>query len=89
MPPQSLDFNLIEQIWGKLENKVDRSIVHSKESFWRELQKAWENTGFEVPRKYIDTLPERFAAITAAKVGQTKYPGQKCIKAVVLSSYNI
>lgn len=39
-PPQSPDLNPIEQIWGDLENKLDRSIVHSKESLWLELQKA-------------------------------------------------
>ncbi len=37
-PPQSLDLNPIELIWGELENKLDRSIVHSKESLWLELQ---------------------------------------------------
>ncbi len=42
-PIQSPDLNTIEQIWGELENKLDRSIVHSKESFWLELQKAWDN----------------------------------------------
>ncbi len=30
--PQSPDLNPIEQIWGKLQNKLDRSIVNSKES---------------------------------------------------------
>uniref|UniRef100_A0A4W6F418 Tc1-like transposase DDE domain-containing protein n=1 Tax=Lates calcarifer TaxID=8187 RepID=A0A4W6F418_LATCA len=67
-PPQ-----LIEQIWGKLENKLDRSIVHSKESLWLELQKAWDNIGVEVLRKYTDTMPERCATVIAAKGGHTKY----------------
>ncbi len=60
-PPQSLDLNPIEQICGKLENKLDRSIVHSKESLWLELQKAWSNISVEVLRKYIDTMTERCA----------------------------
>ena len=72
-PPQSLDLNPIEQIWGELENKLDRSIVHSKESLWLELQKAWDNISAEVLRKYIDTMPERCAAVIAAKGGHTKY----------------
>lgn len=37
-PPQSPD--PIEHIWGELENKLDRSIVHSKESLRLELQKT-------------------------------------------------
>uniref|UniRef100_A0A8C1SFT1 Uncharacterized protein n=1 Tax=Cyprinus carpio TaxID=7962 RepID=A0A8C1SFT1_CYPCA len=48
--------NPIEQIWGELENKLDRSIVPSKESLWLELQKAWDNISVEVLRKYIDTI---------------------------------
>ncbi len=58
----------IKQIWGELENKLDRSIVHSNESLWLELQKAWDNVSVEVLRKYIDTMPERYAAVIAAKV---------------------
>ena len=53
-PPQSTDLNPIEQIWGELENKLDRSIVHSKESLWLEFQKAWDNISVEVLGKYID-----------------------------------
>uniref|UniRef100_A0A671T8F6 Tc1-like transposase DDE domain-containing protein n=1 Tax=Sinocyclocheilus anshuiensis TaxID=1608454 RepID=A0A671T8F6_9TELE len=72
-PPQSPDLNPSEQIWGELENKLDRSIVHSKEILWLELQKAWDNISVEVLRKYIDTMPERCAAVNAAKGGHTKY----------------
>ncbi len=32
LTPQSPDPNPIKQIWGELENKLNRSIVHSKES---------------------------------------------------------
>ncbi len=31
-PPKSPGLKPIEQIWGKLENKPDRSIVHAKEN---------------------------------------------------------
>ena len=49
------------------------SIVHSKESLWLELRKAWDNVSVDVLRKYIDTMPERCAAVIAAKGGHTKY----------------
>uniref|UniRef100_A0A673JES4 Tc1-like transposase DDE domain-containing protein n=1 Tax=Sinocyclocheilus rhinocerous TaxID=307959 RepID=A0A673JES4_9TELE len=68
-PPQSPNLNPIEQIWGELENKQGRSIVHLKESLWLELQKSWDNINVEVLRKYIDTMPERCAAVIAAKDG--------------------
>ncbi len=70
LAPQSPDLKPIEQIWGELENKLDRSIVHSKESLWLELQeKAWDDISVEVLRKYIDTMSERCAAVIAAKGG--------------------
>ncbi len=72
-PPQSPDLNPIEQIWGKFENKLDRCIVHSKESLWLGLQKAWDSISVEVLRKYIDTMPERCAAVITTKGGHTKY----------------
>ena len=72
-PPQSPDLNPIEQIWGVLEDKLDRSKVHSKETLWNELQKTWNITSVETLRKYIDTMPRRCAAVIAAKGGHTKY----------------
>ena len=72
-PSQSPDLKPIKQIWGELENKLDRSIVHSKESLWLELQKAWDNISVEVLKKYIDSMTERCAAVIAAKGGHTKY----------------
>ncbi len=70
--PQSLDLNPTEQIWGEFENNLDRSIVHSKEHLWLELQKALDNFSVVI-RKYIDTMPERCAVVFAAKGGDTKY----------------
>ncbi len=76
-PPQSPDLNPIEQIWGELETKLDRSIVHSKESLWLELQEAWDDISVEALRKYIDTyidtMPEICAAVIAVKGGHIKY----------------
>uniref|UniRef100_A0A4W6E144 Tc1-like transposase DDE domain-containing protein n=1 Tax=Lates calcarifer TaxID=8187 RepID=A0A4W6E144_LATCA len=69
LAPQSPDLNTIEQIWAELENKRDRFIAHSKESLWLELQKARDNISVEFLRKYIDTMPEEYAA----KGGYTKY----------------
>ena len=88
-PPQSTDLNPIKQIWGELENKLDRSIVNLKESLWLELQKAWDNIRVEVLRKYIDTLPERCAAVIAAIGGHTKLLKLKVEKTVGLTSSDI
>ncbi len=75
-PPQSPDLNPMEQIWGELENTLDRYIVHSKERLWLELQKAWDNISVEFLRKYIDAMPERCAAVIAAKGGHKVKSGK-------------
>ncbi len=72
-PPQSADVNPIKQFWAELENKLDRYIIQSKESFWLELQKSWDNFSVKVLRKYVDTMPERCVSVIAAKGGHTKY----------------
>ncbi len=50
---------IFKRFQGELENKLDKSIVHSKENLRLELQKAWDNISVEVLRKYIKTVPER------------------------------
>ncbi len=87
LPPQSLDLKNIEQIWSELENKLYRSIVHSKERLWVELQKAWDNISVEVLRKYIDTMPERCAAVGGHKYFKVKSGLKK--KTVWLTSSDI
>ncbi len=69
---ESRDLSPIEQIWGELENKLDRSIVHSKDSLWLELQKAWDNISveFSVNTVYLHYARE---TVIAAKDGHTKY----------------
>lgn len=39
-PPEIPDLNLIKLICGDLENKLDRSLVHSKESLGLQLQRV-------------------------------------------------
>lgn len=43
--------NPIQQVWGKLETKLNRSAMHVKENPWLKLQKAWENISDEVNKK--------------------------------------
>ncbi len=61
-PPQTPDLNPIEQIWGELENKLDRSIDPFGLSCRRQYQAIFL-------RKYIDTMSERYTAVVAAKCG--------------------
>ncbi len=67
--PQSPDLNPVEQIWGELENKLDTSAVHSKESLWLELQKAWDNISVDVQDIYWHYARE----MCCCKGGHIKY----------------
>ena len=69
-PPQSPDLNPIEQVWDLLGTKLDS--YKSKNLVELELEK-WR----KIPSTYIQTLissmPQRVAAVIAAKGGHTKY----------------
>lgn len=59
MAPQSPDLQPTQSIWGKLEMKLDKSFIHSKENLWPELQKdegtlVWEFLGRSLALPQID-----------------------------------
>ena len=70
---QSPDLNPIEQFWGLIDRKLDKSHVKIKETLWSEIKRSWETIRVEVLKKYIETMPERCRAIIKAKGGHTKY----------------
>ena len=60
-PPQSPDLNPIEQVWDLLDSKIDKTKKTSVEEFWKEMDKAWNSITKEELRKYINTMPDRWA----------------------------
>ncbi len=70
---QSLDLNPIEQIWGELEIIwTDLSYIQEK-SFDLSCRRRGITLVLKFLWKYIDTMPDRCAAVITANGGHTKY----------------
>src|SRR5438876_9181059 len=74
-PPNSPDLNPIENIWSYMKDVLARdyadisSIVEMK----RILSDMWENFTDEEWNKLIENMPDRMAAVIAARGGSTRY----------------
>ena len=74
-PAQSLDMNIIENIWNYLDCRV-----HSRElpprnvaKLWEALQEEWACINPVVITKLYDSMPDQVDALLAAKGGNTPY----------------
>ena len=74
-PPNSPDLNPIENIWSYMKDVLARdyadisSIVEMK----RIVSDMWENFTDEEWNKLIENMPDRMAAVIAARGGSTRY----------------
>ncbi len=72
-PPQSPDLNPIEQLWGLLDTKLDKTRRQSEDVLWANMVEKWNSITVTELKKYIDTMPARCRAVIAARGGHTKY----------------
>lgn len=72
-PPQSADLNPIENLWGYLDGKVDKTNVTNKDSYFSALEAAWANLDPDYLKRLVESMPRRLAAVAVAKGGHTKY----------------
>lgn len=72
-PPQSPDLNPIENLWGYLDNKVDKTLVSNKNAYFEALETAWENIDPGYLQTLVESMPRRLEAVLKAKGGHTKY----------------
>ena len=72
-PPQSPDWNPIENLYVYLDENVNKTNVTDKISYYTALQKAWNKVDPEYLKKLIESVPRRLKAILKAKSGHTKY----------------
>lgn len=72
-PPQSPDLNPIEQIWDHIDRNIDKSVITSEDTLWEEVKTKWNEITPKIALEYIQTMPERLAAVINNKGGHTKY----------------
>lgn len=74
-PPNSPDLNPIENIWSYMKDIIARDYanVSSAEEMKRIVKGMWDNFKDGEWDKLIQSLPDRMAAVIAAKGGSTKY----------------
>ena len=72
-PPMSPDLNPIEHIWPMVTRNLNGSVFSGREQLWTALQQAFaEITPGQVKKLYA-SMPDRLAAVRAARGGATRY----------------
>lgn len=72
-PTKGIDMNVIEHVWGTLEQEKREKDFKSVDTMKRWAMKRMKNFPLSKLRRYIDSMPLRMQAVVAAKGGYTKY----------------
>ena len=72
---QSPDLNPIENVWRQMKLKVRKHSppIQTLPAFRKSLRVAWNDIDEATYMTFIESLPERMAAVVAAKGGSTKW----------------
>jgi hypothetical protein len=65
-PPQSWDINIIENVWGLLQQQLERRPARqptTPDGWWTRVQRAWERVKQSSIDELIAGVPERLAEI--------------------------
>lgn len=72
-PPQSPDLNPIENLWAILDNRVEKTGVTNKQTYFAALEKAWNELDPQHLRNLVESMPKRLQSIIEAKGGHINY----------------
>jgi len=72
-PPQSPDLNPIENLWAILDNRINKSGITNKNSYFEAVQLAWENLDPQHLKNLIESIPRRLQKVIEAKGGHINY----------------
>ena len=72
-PPQSPDFNPIENLWDILKRQVAQSKPSGVNDLWEKLQETWNNITLAQIDRLMQSMPRRMQQAITARGGCTKY----------------
>jgi hypothetical protein len=72
-PAYSPDLNPIENLWATLAREVEKKHCDTMEELQDEVERVWENVDKEHMRNLVTSMPQRCAAVIAAKGWHTDY----------------
>ena len=72
-PPQSPDLNSIEHVWDRLEKKVHKTPIYSKDHLKQTLQEEWAKLPRSYMQKLVQSMPNRLREVLKRKGRHTKY----------------
>ena len=74
-PPQSLDLNLIENLWVQLERKLAGYETEPSGilELWERVDASWNKIAAELCMELMKSTPGHVSAVLKAKGGYTKY----------------
>ncbi|GFX71525.1 transposable element Tcb1 transposase [Trichonephila clavipes] len=66
-PPQSLDINVIENLWATLETAVQKHQIRNKAHLKQVLLEEWDKISPDTTKKLVESVPRRLEDIIKAK----------------------
>ena len=72
-PAMSPDMNPIEHLWPMVLRNLNGAIFSGREQLWSALQEAFAAITPDQVDKLYKSMPDRLAALRAAKGGATRY----------------
>ena len=72
-PPQSPDFNPIENLWAILDQNIPMEGRINKTIFWEELQKQWNTISKQILENLVKSMPKRLQMVIDKKGGHISY----------------
>lgn len=72
-PAQSPDLNPIENLWAILDNKVDKTGVTNKDTYFTALLRAWKEINAQHLKNLVESMPKRLQKVIEARGGHIPY----------------
>jgi len=72
-PPNSPDFNIIEDVWSYLDREIRGSSVKTIQGLKRKLKSLWRNIPWRLVRQSVNSMPVRLEECIARNGERTSY----------------